>query len=103
MLIGLLKLPFKAMALILIPGLMILHFIGSLLIGLSSILTHILTGVFLFGSAAGFITHQPADILTRTICIGLFFSGVPLYRRMAAREVDRPDDRFAEFHFCLIW
>lgn len=74
MLIGLLKLPFKAMALILIPGLMILHFIGSLLIGLSSILTHILTGVFLFGSAAGFITHQPADILTRTICIGLFLA-----------------------------
>ena len=52
MLIRLLKLPFKPMALILIPGLMILHFIGSLVLGLSSIVTHILASVFLFGSAA---------------------------------------------------
>ena len=77
MFIRLLKLPFKAMALILIPGLMILHVIGSLLLGLSSILTHILASVFLFGSAAGFITHQPAVILTRTICIGLFLAVFP--------------------------
>ena len=77
MLIGLLKLPFKAIALVLIPDLMVLHLIGSLLIGLSSILTHIPASVFLFGSAAGFITHQPADILTRTICIGLFLAVFP--------------------------
>ena len=77
MFIRLLKLPFKAIALILIPGLLILHLIGSLLLGLSSILTHILASVFLFGSAAGFITHQPVDILTRTICIGLFLAVFP--------------------------
>ena len=71
MLIRLVKLPFKAIALALIPSLLVLHFVGSLLLGLSSVLTHILASVFLFGSAAGFITHQPADILTRTICIGL--------------------------------
>ena len=77
MFIRLLKLSFKPMALILIPGLMILHFIGSLVLGLSSILTHILASVFLFGSAAGFITHQLVDILTRTICIGLFLAVFP--------------------------
>ena len=77
MFIRLLKLPFKAMALILIPGLMILHVIGSLLLGLSSTLTHIFASVFLFGSAAGFITQQPAEILTRTICIGLFLAVFP--------------------------
>ena len=77
MFIRLLKLPFKAMALILIPGLIVLHFIGSLLLGLSSIVTHILASIFLFGSATGFITHQPVDILTRTICIGLFLVVFP--------------------------
>ena len=77
MFIRLLKLPFKAMALILIPGLIVLHFIGSLLLGLSSIVTHILASIFLFGSAAGFITHQPADILTRTVYVGLFLAVFP--------------------------
>ena len=77
MLIRLLKLPFKAMVLALIPGLMILHFIGSLLLGLSSVVTHILASIFLFGSAAGFITRQPADILTRTVCVGLFLAVFP--------------------------
>ena len=77
MLIRLLKLPFKALALILIPGLIVLHFIGSLLLGLSSIVTHILASIFLFGSATGFITHQPTNILTRTICIGLFLVVFP--------------------------
>ena len=77
MFIRLLKLPFKAISLALIPGLLVLHLIGSLLLGLSSVLTHILASVFLFGSAAGFITHQPVDILTRTICIGLFLAMFP--------------------------
>ena len=77
MFIRLLKLPFKAISLALIPVLLVLHLFGSLLLGLSSILTHILASVFLFGSAAGFITHQPADILTRTICIGLFLAVFP--------------------------
>ena len=77
MLIRLLKLPFKAMALALIPGLMVLHLISSFMLGLSSILTHIFASVFLFGSAVGFIIHQPADILTRTICIGLFLAVFP--------------------------
>ena len=77
MFIRLLKLPFKAISMVFIPALMVLHFVGSLLLGMSSILTHILASVFLFGSAAGFITHQPADILTRTICIGLLLSVFP--------------------------
>ena len=77
MLIRLVKLPFKAIALALIPSLLVLHFVGSLLLGLSSVLTHILASVFLFGSAVGFITHQPADILARTICIGLFLAIFP--------------------------
>ena len=77
MFIRLLKLPLKALALFLIPVLLLLHLIGSLMLGLSSIVTHILAGVFLFGSAAGFITHQPAGILARTICIGLFLAVFP--------------------------
>ena len=77
MFIRLLKLPLKVLALALIPGLMILHFIGSLLLGLSSVVTHILASIFLFGSAAGFITHQPTNILTRTISIGLFLAVFP--------------------------
>ena len=77
MFIRLLKLPFKAISLALIPSLLVLHLFGSLLLGLSSTLTHILASVFLFGSAAGFIMHQPAEILTRTICIGLFLAVFP--------------------------
>ena len=77
MFIRLLKLPFKAISLALIPVLLVLHLFSSLLLGLSSILTHTLASVFLFGSAAGFITHQPADILTRTICIGLLLAVFP--------------------------
>ena len=67
MFIRLLKLPLKVLAMALVPGLMVLHLISSFMLGLSSIVTHILASIFLFGSAAGFITHQSADILIRTI------------------------------------
>ena len=50
MLIKLLKLPFKLIALPLIPALMILNLAFALVVGLSSIVTNLLSTFFLMGA-----------------------------------------------------
>ena len=50
--------------------------IFAILLGLSSFVTGILSCVFLLGSAAGWICHAPADMIGRTVGIGIFFAVV---------------------------
>ena len=77
MIVKIIKLSFKAVAAVLAFALMALHFIGAIALGLSSIVTNLLASVFLFGSVAGWITHQPPIMLMQTVGIGIFFALAP--------------------------
>ena len=77
MIVKIIKLPFKAVAAALAVALMVLHFIGAIALGLSAIVTNLLASVFLFGSVAGWIMHQPPIMLIQTIGIGIFFALAP--------------------------
>ena len=48
--------------------------IFTILLGLSSFVTGILSCVFLLGSVAGWICHAPTDMIGRTVGIGIFFA-----------------------------
>ena len=73
----LIKLPFKVMATVLIPVLLVIHFTGAIILGLSSIITNLLAGLFLFGSIAGWIMHESTAMLAQTVGIGIFFALAP--------------------------
>ena len=73
----LIKLPFKVIAAVLIPVLMVIHFAGAIVLGLSSIFTNLLASLFLFGSIAGWIMHESAAMLVQTVGIGIFFVLAP--------------------------
>ncbi|MDO4357437.1 MAG: hypothetical protein Q4E13_13125 [Clostridia bacterium] len=77
MLIRLLKLPVKLAALPMIPVLLALHFAGTIVLGLSSVITNLLATVFLLGSLAGWIVHAPDAMLCQTVGIGIFFALAP--------------------------
>ena len=77
MIMKIIKLPFKAVAIVLAIALMALHFIGAIVLGLSSIVTNLLASVFLFGSVAGWIMQQPPIMLVQTVGIGIFFALTP--------------------------
>ena len=77
MIVKIIKLPFKAVAIVLAVALMALHFVGAIALGLSAIVTNLLASVFLFGSVAGWIMHQPPIMLIQTVGIGIFFALAP--------------------------
>ncbi len=77
MLIRLLKLPIRVAALPLIPILLALHFAGAIVLGISSVITHLLATVFLLGSLAGWVVHAPGAMLCQTTGIGVFFVLAP--------------------------
>ena len=77
MLLKLIKLPLKGLALPLILIALVLQVIGSLVIGLSSIVTHLLSTFFLLGAVAGWIAHGSASIIWQSVGLGIFFLIVP--------------------------
>ena len=77
MILKLIKLPFKVVAVALVPALMILHFAGAIMLGLSAFVTNLLASLFLFGSIAGWIMHEHIAMLVQTLGIGIFFSLAP--------------------------
>ena len=60
-------LPFKMIAAVLIPVLLVIHFTGSIMLGLSSIITNLLASLFLLGSIAGWIMHEHIAMLVQTL------------------------------------
>ena len=59
----LLKIPLKLLALPIMLGLTVIQLVCSLLIGLSSLVTGLLSGIFMLGAVAGWINHaDPAWI-----------------------------------------
>lgn len=59
----LLKLPLRIAALPIVALLLAFQLIGSILVGLSSIVTNLLAMVFLIGSIAGSIADAPSSML----------------------------------------
>ena len=76
----LLKLIKLALRLAAIPGLLsllALQLLASVLIGLSSIITHLLASVFLLGAVAGWLVYAQPWMVWQAVGIGLFFAFAP--------------------------
>ena len=73
----LLKLPLRIASLPLIVLLLLFQLVGSVLVGMSSIVTNLLATVFLIGSVAGSIVHAPGSLIGQTIGLGIFFALAP--------------------------
>ena len=77
----LLKLPLRIAALPLIALLLAFQLIGSILVGMSSIVTNLLATVFLIGSVAGSIADAPGSMICQTVELGVFFALAPYIAR----------------------
>ena len=77
----LLKLPLRIAALPLIALLLAFQLIGSILVGMSSIVTNLLATVFLIGSIAGSIADAPGSMICQTFELGVFFALAPYIAR----------------------
>lgn len=72
-----LKLPLRIAVLPLIALLLVFQLIGSILVGLSSIVTNLLATVFLISSIAGSIADAPSSMICQTVGLGIFFAFAP--------------------------
>ena len=73
----LLKLPLRIAVLPLIVLLLIFQLMGSILVGMSSIVTNLLATAFLIGSIAGSIANAPTSMICQTVGLGVFFALAP--------------------------
>ena len=77
MLLKLIKLPLRLAAIPILLALLALQLIGAVLIGLSSVVTHLLANVFLIGAVAGWLVHAQPWMVWQAVGIGLFFAFAP--------------------------
>ena len=77
MLLELIKLPLRLAALPILLALFVLQLLGVILIGLSSVVTHLLASVFLIGTVAGWLAHAQPWMVWQAVGIGLFFAFAP--------------------------
>ena len=77
MLLKLIKLPLRLAAIPILLALLALQLIGAILIGLSSVVTHLLASVFLLGAVAGWLVHAQSWMVWQAVGIGLFFAFAP--------------------------
>ena len=77
MILKLIKLPLRLAALPILLALLALQLIGAVLIGFSSIVTHLLASVFLIGAVAGWLVHVQPWMVWQAVGIGLFFAFAP--------------------------
>lgn len=73
----LIKLPLRLAAILIPLALLALQLIGAVLIGLSSVVTHLLASVFLLGAVAGWFVHAQPWMVRQAAGIGLFFAFAP--------------------------
>ena len=73
----LLKLPLRIAAMPIIILLLLFQLISSILVGMSSIVTNLLSTVFLIGSVAGSIANAPASMICQAVGLGVFFALAP--------------------------
>lgn len=77
MLLKIIKLPLRLAAIPVLLALLVLQLLGAVLIGLSSVVTHLLASVFLLGSIAGWLVHVKPWMVWQAVGIGLFFAVAP--------------------------
>ena len=77
MLLELIKLPLRLAAIPALLALRALQLLGVILIGLSSVVTHLLASVFLLGAVAGWLVHAQSWMVWQAVGIGLFFAFAP--------------------------
>ena len=89
MLLKLIKLPLRLAAIPVLLALLALQLIGAVLLGLSSVVTHLLASVFLLGAVSGWLVHAQPWMVWQAVGIGLFFAFAP---SLAARLLNRVTD-----------
>ena len=77
MILKLIKLPLRLAAIPALLALLALQLLGVILIGLSSVVTHLLASVFLLGAVAGWLVHAQSWMVWQAVGIGLFFAFAP--------------------------
>ena len=77
MILKLIKLPLRLAAIPVFLALLARQLLGSVLIGLSSVVTHLLAGVFLLGAVTGWLVHAQPWMVWQAVGIGLFFAFAP--------------------------
>ena len=77
MLLKLIKLPLRLAAIPILLALLVLQLLGAVLLGLSSIVTHLLASMFLIGAVAGWLVHAQPWMVWQAVGIGLFFAFAP--------------------------
>ena len=77
MLLKLIKLPLRLAAIPFLLTLLALQLLGAFLIGISSVVTHLLASVFLIGAVAGWLVHAQPWMVWQAVGIGLFFAFAP--------------------------
>ena len=77
MLLKLIKLPLRLAAIPFLLTLLALQLLGAVLIGISSVVTHLLANVFLIGAVAGWLVHAQSWMVWQAVGIGLFFAFAP--------------------------
>ena len=77
MLLKLIKLPLRLAAIPFLLTLLALQLLGAVLIGISSVVTHLLASVFLLGAVAGWLVHAQSWMVWQAVGIGLFFAFAP--------------------------
>lgn len=73
----LIRLPLRLAAIPILLALLALQLLASVLIGLSSVVTHLLASVFLLGAVAGWFVHAQSRMVRQAAGIGLFFAFAP--------------------------
>ena len=79
MLLKLIKLPLRLAAIPFLLALLVLQLLGAVLIGISSVVTHLLASVFLIGAVAGWLVHAQPWMVWQAVGIGLFFAFAPSF------------------------
>ena len=77
MLLKLIKLPLRLAAIPILLALLALQLLSAVVIGLSSIITHLLASVFLIGAVAGWLAQAQPWMVWQAVGIGLFFAFAP--------------------------
>ena len=77
MLLKLIKLALRLAAIPVLLSLLALQLFGAVLLGLSSIVTHMLASVFLIGAVAGWLAQAQSWMVLQAVGIGLFFAFAP--------------------------
>ena len=87
MLLKLIKLPLRLAAIPILLALLALQLLSAVVIGLSSIITHLLASVFLIGAVAGCLVHAQPWMVWQAVGIGLFFAFAPSLAAWLLNEV----------------